>query len=454
MEKNLIDIIEKSGIVGAGGAGFPTHVKMNAKAEYVIINGAECEPLLRVDQQLMAVETKKILDALKLCMEAVGADKGVIALKGHYEAAINSFNQLLGEYEGISLHLLPNFYPAGDEQITVYEVTGRIVPEGGIPLQCGVIVSNVETMLNIYNAYFEDKPVTDSYVTFAGEVKNHITLKLPLGMTVKEALDLAGGVTVNGPYVVINGGPMMGKLYTKEEAKNLVVTKTTSGFVVLPEDTELIHKKSVPVALSLKLAKTSCIQCSYCTQMCPRYLTGHPLKPHMIMRKLAFCEDPETLLSDKDVQQAMICSECGLCENYACPMGIYPRQVNLYMKGLLRKQGFRYQKPTEPLQQLPEREYRRVSSHRIATRLGVDAYYDYKITECLELQPEQVSIPLSQHIGAPCVPVVVAGQTISEGALVGQMPENSLGARIHASIEGIVTEVTDRFVVIKKGGGQ
>ena len=116
MEKNLIDIIAKSGIVGAGGAGFPTHVKMNAKAEYVIINGAECEPLLRVDQQLMAVETKKILDALKLCMEAVGADKGVIALKGHYEAAINSFNQLLGEYEGISLHLLPNFYPAGDEQ--------------------------------------------------------------------------------------------------------------------------------------------------------------------------------------------------------------------------------------------------------------------------------------------------------------------------------------------------
>ena len=115
------------------------------------------------------------------------------------------------------------------------------------------------------------------------------------------------------------------------------------------------------------------------------------------MRKLAFCENPETLLSDKDVQQAMICSECGLCENYACPMGIYPRQVNIYMKGLLRKEGFRYQKPTEPLKQLPEREYRRVSSKRIAA---------------------------------------------------------SLGAKIHASIEGTVAEVTDRFVVIKKGGGQ
>ena len=219
MEKNLIDIIAKSGIVGAGGAGFPTHVKMNAKAEYVIINGAECEPLLRVDQQLMAVETKKILDALKLCMEAVGADKGVIALKGHYEAAINSFNQLLGEYEGISLHLLPNFYPAGDEQITVYEVTGRIVPEGGIPLQCGVIVSNVETMLNIYNAYFEDKPVTDSYVTFAGEVKNHITLKLPLGMTVKagDATGMSAIVTTTTKEGITIESECIGKVYSKDD---------------------------------------------------------------------------------------------------------------------------------------------------------------------------------------------------------------------------------------------
>ena len=157
MEKNLIDIIAQSGIVGAGGAGFPTHVKVNAKAEYVIINGAECEPLLRVDQQLMAIETKKILEALKLVKDFVGADKAVIALKDHYHDAINSFNKYLSEYEGISLHLLENFYPAGDEQITVYEVTGRIVPEGGIPLKCGVIVSNVETMLNIYNAYFEDQ---------------------------------------------------------------------------------------------------------------------------------------------------------------------------------------------------------------------------------------------------------------------------------------------------------
>ena len=293
MEKNLIDIIAKSGIVGAGGAGFPTHVKMNAKAEYVIINGAECEPLLRVDQQLMAVETKKILDALKLCMEAVGADKGVIALKGHYEAAINSFNQLLGEYEGISLHLLPNFYPAGDEQITVYEVTGRIVPEGGIPLQCGVIVSNVETMLNIYNAYFEDKPVTDSYVTFAGEVKNHITLKLPLGMTVKEALDLAGGVTVNGPYVVINGGPMMGKARLSLEVP---MTKGSSGLLIMNEKEA---RRADP---------NPCIRCGKCVSACPM-----GLEPYLLSTLSA-----QSRWEDAEKNEVTSCIECGSCQ-FTCP---------------------------------------------------------------------------------------------------------------------------------------
>ena len=312
MEKNLIDIIAKSGIVGAGGAGFPTHVKMNAKAEYVIINGAECEPLLRVDQQLMAVETKKILDALKLCMEAVGADKGVIALKGHYEAAINSFNQLLGEYEGISLHLLPNFYPAGDEQITVYEVTGRIVPEGGIPLQCGVIVSNVETMLNIYNAYFEDKPVTDSYVTFAGEVKNHITLKLPLGMTVKEALDLAGGVTVNGPYVVINGGPMMGK----HVALDSKITKTTKGLIV-------------------------------------RFAIYGSL-----------CDGSDTPMI------AFLCSECRLCQ-YACIMNLQPWKVNHELKGIMAKQGIKSTLHNQPESVHPMREYKRFPIKKLIARLGL-----------------------------------------------------------------------------------
>ena len=193
MEKDLLSLIKKAGIVGAGGAGFPTHAKLNAKAEYVIINGAECEPLLRVDQQLMALHTKEILDALSLVVEHVGAKHGVVALKSKYKEAISSVQSIIGNYDKLQLFELENFYPAGDEQVLVYEVTGRIVPEGGIPLNVGAIVSNVETMLNIYNAYYYEKPVTDKYVTVTGAVNNTKTLKLPIGMSVKKAIELAGG---------------------------------------------------------------------------------------------------------------------------------------------------------------------------------------------------------------------------------------------------------------------
>ncbi len=227
MEKDLLSIIKESGIVGAGGAGFPTYVKVNAKADVVIVNGAECEPLLRVDQQLMALESRKLLDSLSLVMKNVGADKGIIGLKSKYKTAIEKLERLIEDYPGISIHKMPNFYPAGDEQVLVYEVTGKVIPEGAIPLSVGVIVLNVETLLNIYNAYFNDMPVVDKYVTLTGEVKNKKTVKVPIGITVKDAIDLAGGTNIDN-FVVINGGPMMGKIVSLEDK----ITKTTKGLIV------------------------------------------------------------------------------------------------------------------------------------------------------------------------------------------------------------------------------
>ena len=387
MEKNLIDIIAKSGIVGAGGAGFPTHVKMNAKAEYVIINGAECEPLLRVDQQLMAVETKKILDALKLCMEAVGADKGVIALKGHYEAAINSFNQLLGEYEGISLHLLPNFYPAG-------------------------------------------------------EVKNHITLKLPLGMTVKEALDLAGGVTVNGPYVVINGGPMMGK----HVALDSKITKTTKGLIVLPEDHPLIQDVKLPIPKMLHMAKAACCHCSMCSEVCPRHLIGHRIEPNKTIRFASYgslCDGSDTPMI------AFLCSECRLCQ-YACIMNLQPWKVNHELKGIMAKQGIKSTLHNQPESVHPMREYKRFPIKKLIARLGLTQYnVPAPLTE-LTTEIDHVSIPVGQHIGAPAVPCVSVGDTVAKGDVIAQPAEGKLGACIHASISGTVKAIADGCISIEK----
>ena len=141
----------------------------------------------------------------------------------------------------------------------------------------------------------------------------------------------------------------MGKCYDMKEAAGLTVTKTTSGYIIVADDTPLVKQHDIPVSVTLKRAKMCCIQCSCCTQMCPRYLTGHPIKPHMIMRRLAYAQSPQDVLEDEHVKQAMICSECGLCETYACPMGLQPRQVNIYIKNLLRQNMYRYQSLPEPL---------------------------------------------------------------------------------------------------------
>lgn len=240
----------------------------------------------------------------------------------------------------------------------------------------------------------------------------------------------------------------MGKCFTMEEAADLTVTKTTSGFILVGDDTPLVEKHEIPVSVSLKRARMCCIQCSYCTQMCPRYLTGHPLKPHLIMRRLAYSQSPEEALKDPQVQQAMICSECGLCETYACPMGLQPRQVNIYIKNLLRQRNFRYPKPEETFKELEERSYRKAPSKRMAVRLGVDQYYDYHIDRCEEVRPESVRISLKQHIGAPSKPVVSTGDTVSRGQLIGVIPEHALGANVHASISGAVTQVTQSEIII------
>lgn len=128
--KNFVSLIESAGVIGAGGAGFPSHIKFNASAEYVLVNGAECEPLLRVDQQLMSLYAKEMLAGLNACVEAVGAHSGIIGLKRKYKSAIAALNSELDKYPKLRIHLLENVYPAGDEQYLVYELTGRIVPEG------------------------------------------------------------------------------------------------------------------------------------------------------------------------------------------------------------------------------------------------------------------------------------------------------------------------------------
>lgn len=441
MEKNLVDIVKNAGIVGAGGAGFPTHVKIDTKAQYVIINGAECEPLLRVDQQLAAAYPVQLMEGLKLVMEHTGAEKVFIALKGKYKSAVENISKIIGRYENVSLFILDNFYPAGDEQVLVYEVTKRIVPEGGIPLNVGTIVLNAETVLNIYNAYFNESSVTDKYVTLTGEVRNPVTLRLPVGITVKEAIALAGGSTCPD-YVVVNGGPMMGKIVSE----NSPVTKTTKGLIVLPSDHPLIKDLNMDMSKMLREARTACMHCSLCTEVCPRNLIGHRLEPHKLIRMESYAG----ISNDKNIPgTAFLCCECRLCE-YACVMNLKPWKVNSMLKAEMGKSGIKNTMHNTPEKAHPFREYKKFPVKRLVSKLGLNKYdTEAPLTET-ENQFTRVSIPLKQHIGAIAAPVVKAGDAVQKGDPVAQMAEGKMGSRIHASISGTIIEINKDTIIIDR----
>ncbi len=441
MKSLLVKTVRDAGIVGAGGAGFPSHVKYNADVEFVIANGAECEPLLYCDQIVMKRHAKEIVEGLKLVMKGTGAGRGFIALKAKYHDAVEALKEGIASEPSISLHLMGNFYPAGDEQVIVNDVTGRIVPEGGIPLNVGVVVANISSLLNVARA-FNGEPVTSRWLTVNGAVSRPYTAELPIGVTFREAIDIAGGPTVSD-CVIISGGPMMGKI----SGLDSVVSKTTSGILVFPSSHPHIQRLAQSPDSILRRTKSSCDQCMACTEICPRFLMGHELRPHMVMRAIAYG------LSDSEVvTSSFLCCECGVCSYYACPLFLSPGTVNAYIKSQLAGKGVKnpHNRRTDEVRKF--RKERLLPIPRLVQRIGL-ASYAKQYAPFEEVNAERflrVSVPLKQHIGVPSVPVIKAGISVGKGSIIAEIPQEKLGARIHAPISGTVIEVSDNFIVIQR----
>ncbi len=234
--EKLSALLRDGGVVGAGGAGFPTYVKLNKKADTIIMNCAECEPLLKLHRQLLEQKAQEIVEAFALIAQCVEAKEAVIGIKKAYHKTIEALQECLPAYPVIRLALLDEVYPAGDEIVLIYDVTGKIVPPGGLPIECGVAVFNVETVYNAYRAVMLSEPVTDKLVSVVGEVEHPVTVRLPLGCSIEEAVRQAGNCTVKDPVYLI-GGPMMGFLGSGA----LPVTKTTNAVLVLPKDHILVQ---------------------------------------------------------------------------------------------------------------------------------------------------------------------------------------------------------------------
>lgn len=446
-----MDIIEKiaaGGVVGCGGAGFPTHVKLRGAIEHLIVNGAECEPLLRTDRYIMVHKAHELVSALMALKEQLSIPRCTIALKESYQVEIAALQQAI-EHAGadVGLHKLGGFYPAGDEQIITYEVTGRVVPSAGLPMAVGVVVNNVATILAVHDA-LSDVPLTHKYLTVTGQVKHPVILRVPVGISLQRCLELAGGA-LHDRYIVVTGGPMMGTVLSMEDMAQGVVVKTTSGILVLPEGGYHAGQRSIRLQHMLNRARSACIQCSACSQLCPRHMLGHPLQPHRIMRKLALCQDVDKLLDDPIIQSAQLCCECGICEAYACPMGLQPRQINSMLKKKLGAAGLRY-RPAPEAVYTPDadRELHKVPSKRLAARVGVLPYDHCDVGELVEDAPAQVSIPLKMHIGVPAVPVVAPGDRVVCGQVIAMCPDGALGSHVHASISGKIASVGSTIVMI------
>jgi Na+-translocating ferredoxin:NAD+ oxidoreductase RnfC subunit len=444
MEFNRTDMLSRirsAGVVGAGGAGFPTYKKLDASVDHIIANGAECEPLMYKDREVMVQEQERMLAGLSLMKKITGASKVTIAIK-RKNSDISGTLRPAAEKLGIALHVMEDVYPAGDEYILVYDITGRRIPPGGIPLQVGVVVDNVETIVNIARAA-EGTPVTDKYITVTGAVKQAMTVVVPVGTSYGDCIAMAGGLTIQDS-VIFTGGLMMGGMETD---LSLPVSRTVGGLIVLPRDHPLVERKGAPAPQYTRIGHSCCDQCSLCTELCPRYILGYPIEPHRVMRSLMMTGADQDRLS----LWATYCCECNICTLFACPEKLDPKNICVDAKARLREQ--RMSRSKEEIDLLfrevhSAREGRQIPIAMLYQRLGI-RQYDRKAPFTSVTAPSRsVTVPLRATIGVSASPTIKVGVSVRRGERIGSVPEEKLGCPVHASIDGTVTAIDETGIHI------
>ncbi|WP_041446636.1 electron transport complex subunit RsxC [Pseudothermotoga thermarum] len=308
-KEQLIDVVKKAGIVGLGGAMFPTHVKLNPppdkKIDVFIVNGAECEPYLTVDHRLLLERTQDLIIGIQIVMKILGAEKAYIGVESNKLDAYKHLKSFLDSADKIEVKLLKTKYPQGAEKQLIYAITGRKVPVGGLPMDVGVVVQNVQTVIAIKEAVVDRKPLVRRALTISGEgVKNPVNVYARIGTTVEQLLNFAGGLKEDAERVIL-GGPMTGIAINRLD---IPIMKGTSGITVLLKEKPSVQK--------------NCIRCSKCVQACPMGLQPYLLY-YLSTKKKYDAAYSEGLFS---------CIECGVCA-YVCPSKVeHVRAIKLAKK--------------------------------------------------------------------------------------------------------------------------
>jgi Na+-translocating ferredoxin:NAD+ oxidoreductase RnfC subunit len=436
LARDVAKMIEEAGVVGAGGAGFPTHVKACARVDTLVANYAECEPLVSSDSAVVSSDPERMLEGLSLMRESTGASRVIVALKRKRKEQVLILEELSRKRGDFTLHLLEDVYPAGDEHTLVEEVTGRVVPQLGIPPQVSVLVSNATTLWRVALSA-EGKAFTERFVTVVGEVEKPSTLLVPIGTRVEDVIQACGGARVR-PFVLVLGGPMMGEITEDVEAP---VRKTTTAVIVLPVDSPLLRRRRVKLPFAVRRAMASCMQCMDCTLLCPRYLLGHQLFPHRMMRSVAFWVES----SEEELASIYLCCECGLCGHFVCPMELSPVLIYQALKQEMASRHASLRVRSEAVPPLAERRGRHIPVERLAARFDLAKYEGRHPVAGSIMEVGEVRIPLVEKWGR-ARPLVSKGARVTRGMAVAEPAGPGPGARVHASIDGAVTLVTEGFI--------
>ena len=296
-KQEIRDIVREAGIVGLGGAGFPTNVKLTPKDEskidYIIVNGAECEPYLTCDYRMMIEEPERLIGGLKVMLQLFETAKAVIGVENNKPKAIEKLRALVKDEPKISVEALRTKYPQGGERSLIYAVTGREINSSMLPADAGCVVDNVNTVMAIYDAVCKRTPILERVITITGDaIKEPQNFKVRTGMNYNDIIEAAGGFKAD-PKKILSGGPMMGQaMYTTD----VPVTKNSSSLTCFLED-EVEKNPESP-----------CIRCGRCGEVCPEFLV-----PVLMMKS---CMNGDSAGYEK--LYGMECIECGSC-SYICP---------------------------------------------------------------------------------------------------------------------------------------
>ncbi|MBN2776447.1 MAG: electron transport complex subunit RsxC [Bacteroidales bacterium] len=306
------------GIVGLGGATFPTHVKLSVPpgktCEHLVINAVECEPYLTADHQIMMEKADEIMVGCKLIQKAIGAKKVLIGIENNKPDAIKHMSGIAKKYENIEVHALKVMYPQGGEKQLIKAVLNREVPSGGLPIDVGCVVQNVGTAFAVYEAVQKNKPLFERVVTVTGKsVAKPCNILARIGTPVNELIEFAGGLPEDTGKVV-NGGPMMGKAVS---TITVPVTKGTSGVLIFPQES------------AARPENHNCIRCGRCVSVCPMGLEPYQIKNMAVVK----------MFEELEKERVLDCIECGSCA-YTCPAGVplldYIRQGKANLNKILR----------------------------------------------------------------------------------------------------------------------